>query len=220
MQQKLGEREFSGCVQSWQVQPVDGRRGDEEVTFSTAARRRPKVDHVSNLKIFLCCSAELIWKMVLVWHFGGKRLAWSRSKKSSPAASNDELKSRAVLEVASVASCNTIQQDGSGVECIHLIEGLAEDRILLNYFLVINLTKPSVWGVTVLDRYMVNKAFHATSHNHNHSVNRLSRGTQEHLVNITNFPKNAEISFQIDAYMCTHTRLSDLYEGQRFTVTY
>lgn len=70
MQQKLGEREFSGCVQSWQVQPVDGRRGSEEVTFSTAARRRPKVNHVSNQKIFLCCSVELIWKMVLVWHFG------------------------------------------------------------------------------------------------------------------------------------------------------
>lgn len=48
MQQKLGEREFSGCVQSWQVQPVDGRRGGEEVTFSAAARRRPKVNHVSN----------------------------------------------------------------------------------------------------------------------------------------------------------------------------
>lgn len=58
----------------------------------------------------------------------GKRLARSRNKKSTPAASNDELKSRAVLEVASVASCNTIQQDSSGVECMSLIEGLAEDQ--------------------------------------------------------------------------------------------
>lgn len=58
----------------------------------------------------------------------GKRLARSRNKKSSPVASNDELKSRAVLEVASVASCNTIQQDSSGVECMSLIEGLAEDQ--------------------------------------------------------------------------------------------
>lgn len=65
-----------------------------------------------------------------------------------------------------------------------------------------------MWGVTVLDSYMV-KAFNATSHNHDRSVIHSSRGTQEHVIDITNFPKNAQISFQIDAYMRTHTRLSD-----------
>lgn len=62
----------------------------------------------------------------------------------------------------------------------------------------------------VLNSYVVNKAFDATSHNHDQSVNSLSRGTQEHLVDITNFLKNAEISFQKDAYKCIHTHLSDL----------
>lgn len=50
----------------------------------------------------------------------GKRLARSRKKNA--------IKSRAVLEVASAACCNTIQQDSSGVECISLTEGLAEDQ--------------------------------------------------------------------------------------------